>query len=123
MERPKTTMGITGILVFVLVVAGCTTNTATSNQVSTPADNENLRIAEIALPGMFCASCAQSSENAFKNMPGVVDASVDIKTKKGEVIYDSSVISKEQLVQEGLIQAYDGKILSDNEYTVRGVIK
>ncbi len=115
MDAKQTLIGV-GILVLLLVVAGCSANTPTSNQISTQVNNEDLRIAEIALPGMFCASCAQNSENTFKGMPGVVDASVDIKTKKGEVIYDSSKTSKEQLVQEGLIQAYDGKILSDEKY-------
>lgn len=99
-------------LFVVLFVIGCG-----SQQQQTPTiSSEDLRIAEIALPGMFCQSCAQSSETAFESMPGVVDANIDIVTKKGNVIYDSSAISKEQLVEEGLIQAYDGSVINDQKY-------
>ena len=105
----------TALLALILLVAGCSTQ-PTTNPATSSIDNENLRVAEIDLPGMFCQSCAQNSETTLRNMPGVVDANVDIRTKKGRVIYDPSAISKEQLVQEGLIQAYDGKITRDAEY-------
>jgi len=102
------------LVVVMMIATGCASKNETTN---IPANTENLRIAEIGLPGMFCQACAQNSENTFANMPGVVEVNVDIGAKKGTVVYDSSVISKEQLVQEGLIQAYDGKIIKDQEYS------
>lgn len=79
-------------------------------------NNGNIRIANIALPGMFCKFCAKSSESAFKGMVGVIDAQVDIKTKKGVIVYDFNKITKEELVADGLIRAYRGSIITDKEY-------
>jgi copper chaperone CopZ len=81
-----------------------------------PPSGESLRIAELDLPGMACPYCALNAENAFKGMEGVVDARVDIRTKKGTVVYDSGIVSKEELIQNAWIRAYDGKILSDRPY-------
>jgi len=80
------------------------------------ANRGELRLAELSLPGMFCAGCAWSSENALEGMQGVVSADVDIETKTGTVVYDPNLITKEQLVEDGLIQAYDGKVVKDEEY-------
>ena len=108
---------------FVILLSGCGAQDQTGIESvgvvpSSVFDSKTLivRVAEIDLPGMFCAGCAQSSESVFEGMVGVVDARVDIQAKRGVVVYDPSVISKDQLVQDGLIAAYGGKILSDMEY-------
>ena len=49
-------------------------------------------------------------------MVGVIDAQVDIKTKKGVIVYDFNKITKEELVADGLIRAYRGSIITDKEY-------
>ena len=116
------------VIALIILVSGCvnknvmesnTTDNPEANKVSgnPEANAENLRVAVIELPGMFCPACAKSSVSAFKRMGGVVDAKVDIKSKSGTVIYNASIISKEQLVNNGVIQAYDGRILSDREYS------
>ena len=114
MKQKTLLQGIVALL-LVFTLMGCTP--VPQQNIGTTINGDNLRVAEIDLPGMFCAACAQSSKTTFEGMPGVVQASVDIKTKKGKVIYDPDLVSKEQLVQDGLIQAYDGKILNDQSYT------
>ncbi len=105
------------IIFLVLPVSGGTAqHDAADAKSGTSELSESVRIAEISLPGMFCRACAGNAEIAFRGMDGVIDATVDIETKKGMVIYESVVISKEQLIQNPVIQAYDGKILSDREY-------
>lgn len=105
------------LIVLVLLVVGCADQKAPANDSSNPSlNNESLRIAEIALPGMFCQACAMNAEITFKGIKGVVDSKVDIKTKRGTVIYDASITSKEQLMQGALIQAYDGSIVRDESY-------
>ena len=81
--------------------------------VDTGAD---LRVATLELPGLFCSACAWSSENTLKGIPGVVDANVDIGVKKGTVLYDPNVVSKEQLVEPDLIQSYEGSVVDDQKY-------
>lgn len=110
----KSYIAVIGIVIAVLIIFFTVKNLTGSSVSEVEINSENLRIAEISLPGMFCGGCAWSSENAFKGMNGVVDANVSIDTKSGIVIYDSSIISKEELVQDGLIQSYDGEIVSDN---------
>jgi len=78
-------------------------------------DKEYIRIAEIALPGMLCPACASNAQKTFKGMKGVITATVDIRTKKGVVIYDSRIISKKELIENPVIQSYNGKILSDSK--------
>ena len=109
------------VIVLLVVIVISAFFVFSSNKSSTTGnviniDNENLRIAEIALPGMFCQACAYSIQSVFESMPGVVSAETDNDTKKGIVIYDSSIISKEELVQESLIQSYDGEIVKDEKY-------
>ena len=86
------------------------------NGAAVATGDGNLRQATVELPGMFCAACAWSSENTIKGIPGVVDANIDIGVKKGTVIYDPSIVTKEQLVEPGLIKAYEGKVIDDQPY-------
>jgi copper chaperone CopZ len=102
---------------LVIFLSGCTgQNDEPDTQANITATSENMRIVEISLSGMYCQSCAKNAEIAFRGMDGVFDATVDIETKKGVVVYESVVTSKEQLIQNPVIQAYDGKILSDQKY-------
>lgn len=39
-------------------------------------------------PTMECGGCAASIKRSLKNMPGVIDADVDLQTKKVKVNYD-----------------------------------
>ena len=77
-------------------------------------DNENLRVCEIGLPKLSCNACASNSEVVLENLNGVVNANVDFDNKKGVVIYDPSIISKEELLLDSVIQYYGGIILSDS---------
>ena len=81
-----------------------------------PSDTSNLRILELGLPGMFCAGCAMGAESALISSNGVVEAKIDLKNKKGNVIYDSTKTSADELVKNAVIQGYDGSVLSDEKY-------
>ena len=110
---------IIGIILLIVIVSAAlfvfnSGKNTTINLIN--MDNEDLRVAEIDLPGMFCKACEYGSESTFKSLPGVIKADVSIKTKKGIVVYDSSIISKEQLIETSLIQSYDGSITSDEKY-------
>ena len=96
------------LAVLVILVSGCTNQNQPSDTVENLiTNNENLRTVEIALPGMVCSGCVRSAQKAFEGIDGVVKAKVELETKKGTVIYDSSITSKEQIIQNPVIQAYD----------------
>lgn len=106
------------LTIFIILIAGCTSQNPTTNTVSNPTINtENLRIAEIALPGMFCQFCAEGAKNILENTEGVVGVEIDFNTKSGIVIYDSSILPTEQLLETDALQWYDGKILNDQKYS------
>jgi copper chaperone CopZ len=120
METEKIKTYVMIVLIVVAVGAGLfwvKSSFLSSQSGSIVSGNgQELRVATVELPGLFCASCAWSSENTIKGIPGVVDANVDIKVKKGTVLYDPNIVSSEQLVEPELIQSYEGKIVNDEPY-------
>ena len=52
------------------------------------------------LEGMACASCAMRIEKGLKKVPGVTDVQVNLATKLGNITYDTTQTSIEQLIQK-----------------------
>ena len=116
-EKTKTYLIV--VILVVVVLAGIVWAKGaffSSPNGAVVAGKGDLRLATVELPGLFCAACAFSSEDTLKKLPGVVDANVDIGVKKGTILYDPSIIAKEQLVEPGLIKAYEGKVIDDQPY-------
>jgi copper chaperone CopZ len=74
----------------------------------------NLRQAVLKIDGMFCVSCATGAEYALKEKVGVIDASVDYDSESGNVVYDPSKISKEEIIQA--IKPYTAVITEDKPF-------
>ncbi|AEH24559.1 heavy metal translocating P-type ATPase [Pyrococcus yayanosii] len=55
------------------------------------------RDAIIRIGGMTCAMCAKTIEVALKELPGVLDAQVNLTTEKARVSYDPSFVSMEDI--------------------------
>jgi len=64
---------------------------------------------QLTLPieGMHCASCVARVEKALKNVPGVVDASVNFALEKASVRYTPGQATPEQLVEAVRKVGYD----------------
>jgi copper chaperone CopZ len=101
---------------------------ATHNPRTAPtiqATNTNsLRHLVLRIDGMYCASCPYNVENAFKDTPGVVNATVGFVGKKivngtvegrGEVVYDPTKTNPDKIIQ--VILPYKGTILADEKTT------
>ena len=117
-EKTKTIL-LVSLLVIVTAVGLVWAKGTFFSQPATAAaglENGNLRVATLELPGLFCAFCAASSENTLKGIPGVVSADVSIADKRGVVVYDADIVSKESLADPGLIKAYEGKVIDDQKY-------
>lgn len=74
----------------------------------------NLRQAVLKIDGMFCVSCATGAEYALKEKVGVVDASIDYNSESGNVMYDPSKISKDEIVQA--VKPYTATITEDKPF-------
>ena len=68
--------------------------------------------------GMNCASCSQAVENNLAAADGIYEANVNIANDTGTVVYDSNIISKEELIElvEGAGYELD-KFYDEKEYT------
>ncbi len=51
----------------------------------------------IKVGGMTCASCAQTVEKGLKNSEGIIDVNVNITSEKATVMYDSDIITYEDI--------------------------
>lgn len=79
---------------------------------------QNLRKAELAIEGMWCASCAVGAEYNLKAIEGVADAYVgftDDLGGEGWVVYENGKVSKEQIIKA--IEPYQATVVSDMVYT------
>lgn len=74
------------------------------------------------IDGMYCASCPYNVENALKDMPGVVNATVGFVGKeivngtvegRGEVVYDATRTNPDKMLQA--ILPYKGAVLNDEK--------
>ena len=62
--------------------------TPNESLVRTPAESLTGRIAELPIDGMTCSACVGHVEKALRATPGVLDATVNLVTRRGTVLYD-----------------------------------
>ena len=79
------------IIIGLLLMSGCVVE-------STP-EISNLQYATLEIKEMTCVSCALGVEYQFKQLDGVIDASVNYKTGIAEVSYDPDKISPEEIAE------------------------
>jgi Cu+-exporting ATPase len=58
------------------------------------------KLAQFAIEGMTCASCAMRIEKGLKKVPGVQDAAVNLATEQATVRYDPTQTDIEKMVQK-----------------------
>ncbi|MGZ4885764.1 MAG: heavy metal translocating P-type ATPase, partial [Halobacteriota archaeon] len=63
--------------------------------------------AELEIAGIVCVACVNTIENALKEVPGVIDESINPVTAQGVVDYDPSVVSLEKIIQTIRSTGYD----------------
>lgn len=63
--------------------------------------------AEFEVAGIVCASCVTTIENALKEVPGVIDQSINPVTAKAVVEYDPSAVTVNELIEAILKTGYD----------------
>ncbi|KAL1567543.1 serine/threonine protein kinase Ran1, variant 3 [Salvia divinorum] len=67
-------------------------------QTSTRSNPRRTLIGQFTIGGMTCVACVNSVEGILRNLPGVKRAVVALATSLGEVEYDPSFTSKEDIV-------------------------
>jgi copper chaperone CopZ len=98
-------MNITRLVRLIPVLAGLVTipagggwrlsaSPSPQNGAQAKASQKTVRM---RIAGMTCASCAKGLEASFRNMAGVVKATVDYKTGQAVVTFDTGKQSAESL--------------------------
>ncbi|XP_077219867.1 copper-exporting ATPase / responsive-to-antagonist 1 / copper-transporting ATPase (RAN1) [Tasmannia lanceolata] len=70
---------------------------------------------QFRIGGMTCAACVNSVEGILIKLPGVKRAVVALATSLGEVEYDSSLITKDEIVQAIEDAGFDAAFLQSSE--------
>ncbi|WVZ77706.1 hypothetical protein U9M48_025544 [Paspalum notatum var. saurae] len=82
--------------------------------VSQPKSQKTLS-GQFRIGGMTCAACVNSIEGILKKLPGVKRAVVALATSLGEVEYDPSAITKDEIVQAIEDAGFDAALLQSSE--------
>ncbi|OGZ41413.1 MAG: hypothetical protein A3C80_02805 [Candidatus Ryanbacteria bacterium RIFCSPHIGHO2_02_FULL_45_43] len=61
---------------------------------------------ELKIEGMHCGSCATGIQMLVSQMDGVKSIFVDYNSKKGAVEFDSTKVTKEQIIKEIAVLGY-----------------
>jgi copper chaperone CopZ len=110
-------LALAGVIGFRLV-----THNTNSTNITQAVNTDNLRHVTLKIDGMYCASCPYNVENALKDTPGVVNATVGFIGKeivngtvegRGEVVYDSTKTNPDKMIQA--ILPYKGATLTDEK--------
>ena len=85
---------------------------------TTVTDNtQNLRLLSFKAPGMFCLGCSASMEGYLGAVEGVQSVSASLATKQVDVIYDPSVVTKDIILSNEILDAWGKEFLSDETFT------
>lgn len=72
----------------------------------------------LSIRGMTCPFCPQNIENSLIQLDGVIKVEVSLEQKGGMVIYDSTKLSKEDIITSEIFSGvYKAKILEDKVIT------
>ncbi|XP_062218313.1 cation-transporting ATPase HMA5-like [Phragmites australis] len=77
--------------------------------------SQNTMSGQFRIGGMTCAACVNSVEGILIKLPGVKRAVVALATSLGEVEYDPSAISKDEIVQAIEDAGFEAALLQSSE--------
>ncbi|CAL5412727.1 unnamed protein product [Camellia sinensis] len=72
-------------------------------------------VGQFTIGGMTCAACVNSVEGILRDLPGVKRAVVALATSLGEVEYDPTVISKDDIVNAIEDAGFEGALVQSSE--------
>jgi len=70
---------------------------------------------ELAIKGMSCASCVNRVEKALKQVPGVLNASVNLSTERARITYIPGAVELSKLISAVANTGYEATIITDSE--------
>ena len=74
--------------------------------------------ATFAIGGMHCAACAVRNERTLRKMPGVLEANVNLGTRRARVEFDEAAVSEAALHKAVVDNGYE--VLADEFAPITG---
>lgn len=72
-------------------------------------------VGQFTIGGMTCAACVNSVEGILRKLPGVKRAVVALSTSLGEVEYDPTIISKDDIVDAIEDAGFEGSLVQSSQ--------
>ncbi|KAL0912279.1 hypothetical protein M5K25_018241 [Dendrobium thyrsiflorum] len=82
---------------------------------SVQSKSQKILTGQFRIGGMTCAACVNSVEGILRKIPGVKRAVVALATSSGEVDYDPSIISKDDIVSAVEDAGFEAAFLQSSE--------
>lgn len=70
---------------------------------------------QFSIGGMTCAACVNSVEGILRKLPGVKRAVVALATSLGEVEYDPTIITKDEIVEAIEDAGFEGSLVQSSQ--------
>ncbi|KAL3616689.1 serine/threonine protein kinase Ran1 [Castilleja foliolosa] len=83
--------------------------------VSSHSKPDRMLIGQFTIGGMTCAACVNSVEGILQKLPGVKKAVVALATSFGEVEYDPTIISKDDIINAIEDAGFEASFVQSNE--------
>lgn len=81
-----------------LAAVSCKEASKDANKVVKTTNTENLKKIEVGIEGMTCEiGCAKTIESKLSKTEGISSVAISFEDKLGKIVYDESVISKEEI--------------------------
>lgn len=75
---------------------------------------------EVGVEGMTCASCVAHVEKALRELPGVLDATVNLATERARVDYDPAIVAPQRMA-DAISEVGYTPVVSEMEFAVEGM--
>ncbi|KAL1833861.1 hypothetical protein DCAR_0103998 [Daucus carota subsp. sativus] len=82
---------------------------------STKKSSSSTLVGQFSIGGMTCAACVNSVEGILRKLPGVKRAVVALATSLGEVEYDPTLITKDEIVEAIEDAGFEGSLLQSSQ--------
>jgi len=124
---------IMGLAALVVVLAGCAQKSQQQNPAQSTAisasdeppkqrelsqqeiESGNFRRLEIKISGMSCPYCAKGISEALMSEDGIVSTDITLEKRGGSVTYDSTKISKEEILNSPVFEGVYKATLVDDQ--------
>ena len=83
----------------------------------TANNNQEVRLLSFKAPGMFCLGCSASMEGYLGAIEGVQSVNASLATKLIDVIYNPSLVNKDTILSNEILDSYGRELISDEIFT------